>query len=408
MSTKNTREFDVIVLGATGFTGRLVAAYLLKKYGLGKELRWAMAGRNQQKLESVRTELGEEEIPVLVADSLDKEAIEALVKKTKVLCTTVGPYAKFGDFAVAACVEHKTHYCDLTGEVQWIRKMIDTHHEAAKKAGVKITHCCGFDSVPSDMGVYFLQKSAQQKKGEYCKTIKLGLRAMKGGMSGGTYASLSNVMEEARENPAIGKTLVNPYGLNPVGMQEGPDRKDLAAVKYDKDFDSWKSPFIMAAINTKVVRRSHALAGFPYGKDFRYDEFTLNGDGFSGRMKGVGAVIPLAVLSMAKPGSFLKKVLDNRLPKPGEGPSQEERETGFFSFRILGKMDDGSTLHGKVSGDRDPGYGSTSKMLGEAAVCLAKDDLPDTAGVITPSISMGDAFLLRLEENAGLSFQIKD
>lgn len=405
-TTPKGRKYDVIILGASGFTGRLVAEYYLKKYGLGGELSWAIAGRNQEKLASICKELGNEEIPILIANSLDKDAMDALVKKTRVLCTTVGPYAKFGDLAVAACIENKTHYCDLTGEVQWIRKMIDMHHEAAQKQKVKITHCCGFDSVPSDMGVFFLQQKAKEKKGEYCQEVKLGLRAIKGGMSGGTYASLSHVMKEAKENPAIGKTLVNPYGLNPQGALQGPDKRDLAAVKYDRDFDSWKSPFIMAAINTKVVRRSHALNGFPYGKDFRYDEFALNGDGFSGRMKGIGATIPLAVMSLAKPGSFLKKMLDKKLPKPGEGPNKEQRENGFFSFKILGKWADGERIVGKIKGDRDPGYGSTSKMLGEAAVCLAKDNLPDTFGVITPSVSMGNAFLQRLEQHAGLSFEL--
>ncbi|MEM8892359.1 MAG: saccharopine dehydrogenase NADP-binding domain-containing protein [Bacteroidota bacterium] len=402
----STREFEVVILGASGFTGRLVAEYLLKQYGLNKDLKWAIAGRNEAKLEGIRKELGNEEIPIIVADSLDEAAMNALAARTKVLCTTVGPYAKFGDLAVAACVANGTHYCDLTGEVQWIRKMIDTHYEAAKAAKVKITHCCGFDSVPSDMGVYFLQQEAQKKFGAYCSQIKMGLRAISGGMSGGTYASLSNVMEEAQKDPSIGKVLVNPYGLNPAGEMSGPDRRDLRAVKYDDDFKSWKSPFIMAAINTKVVRRSHALADYPYGKDFRYDEFTLTGDGFGGRMKGIGSVIPLAIIGAAKPGSFLKKIVDNRLPKPGEGPNKEQRENGFFNFRIIGKMADGQSIVGKVTGDRDPGYGSTSKMLGEAAVCLAKDQLPDTFGVITPSISMRDAFLKRLTENSGLGFEV--
>ncbi|MEL6255465.1 MAG: saccharopine dehydrogenase NADP-binding domain-containing protein [Bacteroidota bacterium] len=401
-----TREFEVVILGASGFTGRLVAEYLLKQYGLKKDLKWAIAGRNESKLQSIRKELGNEEIPLIVADSLDKEAVYSLTSRTKVLCTTVGPYAKFGDLAVEACVANGTHYCDLSGEVQWIRKMIDTHYEAARAAKVKITNCCGFDSVPSDMGVYFLQQEAKKKFGAYCSHIKMGLKAASGGMSGGTYASLSNVMEEVQKDPSLGKVLGNPYGLNPQGEMNGPDRKDLRAVKYDDDFKSWKSPFIMAAINTKIVRRSHALAGYPFGKDFRYDEFTLTGDGFGGRMKGFGSVIPLAIMGAAKPGSFLKKIVDNRLPKPGEGPNKEQRENGFFNFRIIGKMEDGQTIVGKVTGDRDPGYGSTSKMLGEAAVCLAKDQLPDTYGVITPSISMGDAFLKRLNENSGLGFQL--
>jgi short subunit dehydrogenase-like uncharacterized protein len=408
MIPANSREFDIIILGATGFTGKLLAEYLLNQYGVDQGLTWAMAGRNRQKLEDVRSELGHEGIPILIADNLDKPSIEALAQKTQVICTTVGPYAKYGDLVVEACLEHSTHYCDLCGEVQWIRKMIDIHHEKAKQKGVKIVHCCGFDSVPSDMGVFFMQKETLAQKGAYCVEIKMGLRAMRGGMSGGTYASMSHVMKEAYENPAIGKILVNPYSLNPAGMQEGKDRKDLAGVKYDADFESWKSPFIMAAINTKIVRRSHALAGFPYGRDFRYEEFSLQGKGFSGKWKAYKALFPLAIISFAKPGSLLKKLIDRILPKPGEGPNKEQRENGFFFFRVLGKMKDGSIVHGKVKGDRDPGYGSTSKMLGEAAVCLAKDALPAGGGVITPSGALGESFLQRLQQHAGLSFDWKE
>lgn len=405
MATES-RKFDIIVLGATGFTGMLVAEYLLKTYGTVGELSWAMAGRSKSKLEKVRGELGNAHIPILIADSLNQSDMYTLAGQTRVLCTTVGPYAKYGSVAVAACIRQQTHYCDLSGETHWMRKMIDAHQKEAVNQKVKIVHSCGFDSIPSDMGVFFLQEKALAKTGKYCKEVKTGVKAAKGGFSGGTYASMSNIVEEARRDKSLYKILFDPYSLNPEGMREGPDKGDLRSVVFDKDFRSWKSPFIMSAINTRNVRRSHALKGFPYGKDFRYDEFILTGKGFMGRLKGIGMSLPLAIFSMAKPGSLLKKILDSRLPKPGEGPSKKEREEGFFYFQVLGKMADGTTLMAKIKGDMDPGYGSTSKMLGECAVALAKNDLPDTFGILTPSVAMGEKLLARLEAHAGLSFEM--
>lgn len=397
------QKFDVIIWGATGFTGRLVAEYLLDKYGLDGDLKWAIAGRNKEKLETIREELGNTHIPLWVADSMKMGSLNAMVQQTKVICSTVGPYAKFGSNLVEACVKHGVDYCDLTGEVQWIRRMVDKHHEEAKAKGVKIVHCCGFDSIPSDMGVYYLQKEAKARKSSYCNHIKLRVKVMKGGMSGGTYASLNNVMAEAKEDPSIYKQLSNPYSINPEGERSGPDVGDITKVMYDEDMESYISPFVMAGINTRVVRRSHALAGYPYGKDFRYEEATLVGDGFGKRMT---AKIANGVIGAVMSGGLLKKVADRYLPKPGEGPSKEERENGFYNLLLLGKLADNTTLTAKVKGDRDPGYGSTSKMLGESAVCLAKDSLSDVSGILTPSTAMGDALLKRLEGNAGLSFEI--
>lgn len=399
------QTFDLIIWGASGFTGRLVAEYLLQQYGLDGDLKWAIAGRNKEKLEGIRKELGNEFIPIWIADSMKMGSLNAMVKQTKVICTTVGPYAKYGSNLVEACVEHGVHYCDLTGEVQWIQRMVDKHHEAAKAKGVKIVHCCGFDSIPSDIGVYHLQKEALAKMGNYAKHIKLRVKVMKGGMSGGTYASLNNVMAEAAQDPSIGKLLENPYSINPQGERSGPDEQDITSVIYDDDFKAWISPFVMAGINTRVVRRSHALQKYPYGKDFRYEEATLVGNGFSKKLtaKLVNSVVGKVVSS--GPNSILKKMADRYLPKPGEGPSKEERENGFFNLVLLGKLADGRTITTKVKGDKDPGYGSTSKMLGESAVCLAKDKLPNISGVLTPSTAMGDALLKRLEDNAGLSFE---
>jgi len=398
------KEFDIIVWGASGFTGKLVAEYLFKKYGQANKVKWAIAGRNQSKLEKIRAEVADDSIPIIIADSHDQKSLKEMVQQTKVICTTVGPYAKYGSELVAACVTHKTDYCDLTGEVQWMRKMIDQHHETAKTNGTKIVHTCGFDSIPSDMGVYFVQKEAMARTGEPARQIKMRVRAFKGGLSGGTYASLNNVLVEAREDRSIYATLLNPYGLNPKGEDSGPDKRDLQSVVYDKTAKSWIYPFIMAGINTKVVRRSNALANYSYGKNFRYDEAVLSGDGFKGRLKGISSALPLGLM-MLKPGSFLKKIIDKKLPNPGEGPNKTERESGFYNLKFYATLHNGSLATCKVTGDMDPGYGSTSKMLAESAICLAKDDLPNASGLLTPSVAMGDALLQRLQNNAGLTFE---
>lgn len=402
------REFDVIIWGATGFTGRLVAEYYLQKYGVDKDLRWAMAGRSQGKLESVRKELGDTSVPLVVANSHDKDSLDAMTKRTKVICTTVGPYALYGDALVESCVENGTDYCDLAGETQWIRRMIDQHHEKAQENGARIVHCCGFDSIPSDIGVFFLQEQAKARKGEYVNHVKMRLRSAKGGFSGGTYASMNNVMAEAEQDPAIKKMLFNPYGLNPQGETSGPDKGDLQSVKYDEDVEAFIMPFIMAAINTRVVRRSHALRGYPYGKDFRYDEAMISGTGLTGRLKGYAGLLALAAMMAGKPDSLYKKIVNKFFPEPGEGPSRAEREAGFWNFTVVGTYADGSNIVARVTGDRDPGYGSTSKMLGESAVCLAleKRRTPKVKGVLTPASAMGKVLLERLENNAGLTFSI--
>lgn len=401
-----SREFDIIIWGASGFTGRLVAEYLFKQYGISGNLKWAMAGRNQQKLETVRASIADKSVPIVVADSSDETSIKQMVLRTKVICTTVGPYAIYGSKLVAACVENKAHYCDLAGEVQWMRQMIDKHQQTAQANGVKIVHSCGFDSIPSDMGVYFIQREAKLQKGQRAKKISMRVAAMKGGLSGGTYASLSKVIEQAQQDKSIYKVLTNPYGLNPTDQQEGEDRPDLISVVFDKTSQSYVGPFIMAGINTKVVRRTNALSNYSYGKDFRYDEATLNGKGFKGKIKGILAAIPLIFMT-AKPKSVLKSIANKLLPKPGEGPNEEQRENGFFNLRFYVTLEDGSSAMGKVTGDKDPGYGSTSKMLAESAVCLAVDELPKISGVLTPSVAMGDALLQRLEKSSGLTFSFK-
>jgi len=405
------REFDVIVQGATGFTGTLVAEYLLRQYGADGDLRWALAGRSEEKLRDVREGLGSaaSEVHLIVADSFDKTALQSLCERTRVVLTTVGPYALYGSDLVEACVNSGTHYCDLAGEVQWIRKMVDTHHDRARETGAKIVHCCGFDSVPMDIGVWFLQRAAHEKYGSYCKSISMLVKATKGTASGGTLASMMNLIKESREDRSIARTLIHPYSLNPEGEREGPDERDQQRVIYRDDAKAWTAPFIMAGVNTKVVRRSHALAGYPYGKDFRYDESVMSGRGFSGWLKGtimtlgLGAIVFLASFTPTR--NLLQRFV---LSKPGEGPDRELQQEGFFNLMQIGVLANGTQLHGRITGDQDPGYGSTSKMLSECAVCLAKDELEDFGGVLTPAAAMGAPLIDRLRKNAGLTFDLRD
>ena len=404
-----TREFDVIVWGATGFTGALVAEYLLAKYGVNDGLRWAIAGRSASKLTTLRQELGPkaESLPTIIADSFDEEKLNQMVASTRVVLSTVGPYAKYGSPLVAACVEHGTHYCDLAGEAQWIRQMIDRHHDAAAASGARIVHCCGFDSVPMDLGVWFLQQEAQRRYGGYCTSIAMLVKAVRGGPSGGTIASAMNMIKEARADREIARVLVDPYALNPPDEREGPDGRDQRNARYDEVAGVWTAPFVMAAINTKIVRRSHALQGYPYGRDFRYREAVMTGRGASGWAKANSMTAGLGGFMFAAGFDFSRGLLERFvLPEPGEGPNREQRENGFYDLRQFGKLDDGTIIRGKVTGDRDPGYGSTSKMLSESAVSLAQDDLTSECGVLTPAVAMGDALLSRLQENAGLSFEI--
>lgn len=405
------REFDVVVWGASGFTGALVAEYLFGRYGIDRELRWAIAGRNLGKLEKVRAGLGASPadaatLPILLADSNDPASLAAMAERTRVVCTTVGPYALYGTNLVAACVDSGTHYCDLTGEVHWMRRIIDSYHEAASVAGVRIVHTCGFDSIPSDMGVYWLQREMQRAHNVPCQAIKYRAEAFRGSFSGGTIASMLNMLEQAGHDGTIRAVLRDPYGLNPVPGPRGLDGPERTLPEYDPDFHAWVTPFVMGAINTKVVRRSNALLDFAYGADFRYDEATLIPYGHLG--------FPIAAAVAGGSGLFaaaagvrpLRSLLTRMLPAPGEGPSRDAREAGFFQIALLGKHPEDASKHIRlrVRGERDPGYGSTCRMLGESAVCLARDPLTSRCGVLTPAVAMGDALVDRLETSAAMTF----
>jgi short subunit dehydrogenase-like uncharacterized protein len=402
------REFDVILWGATGFTGRLVAEYLAGRYG--GELRWALAGRNRGKLEAVRDGLGPAAsgLPVLLADGDDLDSLDALAARTRVICTTVGPYALHGSGLVAACVGRGTHYCDLTGEVHWMRRMIDLHHDAARASGARIVHTCGFDSIPSDLGVYCLQREMQRRHGVSCAAVKFRAREFRGGFSGGTVASMLNMLDEAERDPEIVRVLEDPYGLNPAAERRGLDGPERTLPEYDRDFAGWVTPFVMGVINTKVVRRTNALLGYAYGHEFRYDEGTLMPFGAFGFPLAAAMSAGSAAFTAAASVRALRKWLASLLPKPGEGPSAETRASGFYVIELLGRhpTDRQRDLRLRIRGDRDPGYGSTSKMLAESAVCLARDPLATPGGVLTPAAAMGDALLARLTANAGVSFEL--
>ncbi|MBT8090217.1 MAG: saccharopine dehydrogenase NADP-binding domain-containing protein [Gammaproteobacteria bacterium] len=409
--TNSEREFDVIVWGATGFTGTLVAEYLMRQYGTDGDLKWAIAGRSKEKLEKLRQSLGVRpgDLETIVADSFDKDSLANLARRTRVVLTTVGPYALYGSSLVDACVEAGTHYCDLAGEVQWIRKMIDQHQARAQQTGARIVHCCGFDSVPMDIGVWFLQDAAKQRYGAYCKSIALLVKATKGTASGGTIASMMNLIQESRKDRDVARILVHPYSLNPEGERDGPDKRDQQSVLYDKNAQSWTAPFVMAGVNTKVVRRSHALLGYPYGKDFRYREAVMTGDGAAGWVKGATMTAAIGGLVVGASFAPTRKLLQTFiLPDPGEGPSPELQKTGFFNLMQIGELPDGTLIQTRITGDQDPGYGSTSKMLSECAVCLAKDAIAVGGGVWTPASAMGGLLLERLRKNAGLTFEIRD
>ncbi len=410
------RELHVVLWGATGFTGRLVAEHLLQRHGVDGDLRWALGGRNPSKLEALRDELAREggfaadALPLVVGDGDDLASLEALARRTKVVCTTVGPYALYGSKLVAACAREGTDYCDLTGELPWMRRMIDAHETTARESGARIVHTCGFDSIPSDLGTFFVNREMRRRHGVPCAHVKARVKGFSGGASGGTVASMLNMMEEAGRDPEVRRVLADPYALNPEGRRSGPDGRDIVTPVWDEDFEAWTAPFVMAAINTRVVRRSNVLLDDAYGREFRYDEAMLMGGGPLGLLRASALTAGLGGVMLAGGIGPLRGLLGRFLPEPGEGPSKEKREAGYFDIRFFGEnpQDRGKSLRARVTGDRDPGYGSTAKMLGESAACLATDELEAGGGFWTPAAAMGGALLDRLEAHAGLTFTIEE
>jgi len=381
-----SREFDIIVYGATGFTGRLVAEYLVQS----RTPRWAMAGRSLSKLQEVRGEIGAPaDTPLIAANSDDPASLAEMCARGTVIISTVGPYQLYGNALVAACAATGTAYVDLCGEPAWMRHMIDAHQDAAKASGARIVFSCGFDSIPFDLGVLALQNAARRKFGKPAPRVKCRVRKMQGGLSGGTAASLKATLAVAARDPSILGLLVNPFALTP-GFT-GPSQPRGLLPEYDKTIEAWVAPFIMAPINTKNVHRTNFLLAHPYGADFVYDEMMVAGLGDMGRAaaEAIARINPLA---------------SDKGPKPGEGPSKEERDNGYYDILFIGEMPDGGRVEAVVTGDRDPGYGSTSKMIAETALCLVHD-VAGEGGVWTPGALMGEVLIKRLEANAGLSFR---
>jgi short subunit dehydrogenase-like uncharacterized protein len=403
-------SLHVVAFGATSFVGQILCRYLLDQFGVDGELRWAAAGRSQTKLEALRESLGPEArtLPLLVADAADDDALRKLCGSTRVVVSTVGPYALHGEPLVKACAESGTDYCDLTGEVQWIRRMLQRHEAAARRSGARIVHCCGFDSIPSDLGVHFLQREATSRFGAPCTRVKMRVKAMRGSFSGGTVASLMNLVKEAAADPALRKELADPYSLCPAGTAATVRQPEVRGVEFDADFQAWVAPFVMGAINTRIVHRTNALSGHAYGADFTYDEAMLTGRGMKGQLAGAATVAGLGGFMLAGALAPLRSALERFvLPQPGEGPSPAAQRSGFFDLRFVGTAADGRQVRTKVAGDRDPGYGSTSKMLGQAAACLALDIAKGSpsGGFWTPATIFGDRLIGRLRSAAGLTFE---
>jgi len=413
--TQPTHDLDLVVFGATSFVGQILTRYLSEHLSdSGETLRWAIAGRSEAKLRQVRDGLGAawQALPIIVADAADEARLRALCVRTRVVVSTVGPYALYGEPLVRVCAQTGTDYCDLTGETQWIKRMIERYEPAARQSGARIVHCCGFDSVPSDIGVLFLQQHARRQWGVPATQVKMRVKTLKGGASGGTVASVINVVREAAADPALRRELLDPYALCPKDHRFTVRQHAVRSAEFDRDGGTWIAPFVMAAINERVVHRSNALTDNAYGSRFAYDEAVITGTGFKGRIAALTMVAGLGVFIagvLVKPvRSLMARFL---LPKPGEGPSAAAQLAGRFDLRFFGRADDGRTLRVKVTGDRDPGYGSTGKMLGQAALSLALDCSRDGAktgrggGFWTPATMFDERFVERLVRHAGLRFE---
>jgi short subunit dehydrogenase-like uncharacterized protein len=389
-------KFDIIVYGATGFTGQLVAEYLAAHYKGDSNLKWAMAGRSKDKLAAVRDAIGAPvDTPLIVADASDPASVKAMVGQAKSVISTVGPYQLYGSELVAACAASGTDYFDLCGEPVWMRRMIEAHEATVKSTGARIIFSCGFDSLPFELGVFCAQEEARRAFGAPANRVKGRVREMRGTFSGGTAASMRATFAAAANDPSMVALLRSPFALTP-GF-EGPKQPPGNRPVFDQELESWTTPFVMATINTRNVHRSNLLMGFPYGKDFVYDEMMLTGPGETGEAKAK-AIAAATTSEKMSPGG----------PKPGEGPSKEEQENGLYDLLFVAIAPDGRQARAVVKGDRDPGYGSTSKMISECAICLLRDAPDVPAGIWTPGAAMGHRLIKRLVDHAGLTFGVEN
>jgi short subunit dehydrogenase-like uncharacterized protein len=413
LAAVSAREFDLVVWGATGYTGRLVAEYLAGAPS-AQGLRWAIGGRKRENLRRLQDDLAGErkpsdELPIVLADAHDRASLNELTRRSRVICSAVGPYALHGSELVAACVRNRTHYCDITGEIPWIRQSIDQHHETARAAGTRIVHCCGFDSVPSDLGVLMLHE-AMRARGRRLGRVDAFFGESRGYVSGGTVSSLIGVVEAMQREPAVRALMSDPYALDPEPGRPGPDRPEGLGIRYEPRLGSWVAPFVMAVINTRVVRRSNAVAGYPYGRDFRYSEQMSVPAGLKGLAVASAVAAGTAGILTAMRSGRLRRLVERRLPRPGEGPTPDERAGGYFVLRLLGEAAGEGTplrLLGRVEDRRDPGYGMTAVTLGESALCLALDGLDSPGGVLTPAAAMGMRLVERLRRT-GMRWEVTE
>ncbi|MGH8494249.1 MAG: saccharopine dehydrogenase family protein [Moraxellaceae bacterium] len=405
IAEKTPREFDVVLFGASSFVGKYVAQHLQRR-AQETGLRWAIAGRSAAKLAAIKLELGAPELPVVLAEAHDAAALADLAGRTKAIASTVGPYALYGSELVAACAAQGTDYCDLTAEIPWVRRMMNAHGATAAKTGARIVHGCGFDSIPSDLGTWFLQQRAQDAFGAPCSFVKMRLKKASGGFSGGTIASLTDMVTTGAADAEVRQLLLNPYALMDYGSAGSQKDKWLAA--YDRDAREWRAPFIMAPINSRVVQRTNFLLGLPWGVDFVYDEAMLTGSGPLGAVMAGGVTAALGGLVGMMALKPTRAILQKVLPAPGEGPSLKAIENGFFEMHAYGRTASGEKIKAIIRGKRDPGYGATSRMLAEASMSLAldRDESSVGGGFWTPATAMGQKLLDRLEAHAGMSFSV--
>lgn len=409
------RAYAVVLYGATSFVGQITAHYLAEflsanKDKSGSEINWAIAGRDQEKLNELQSKLVSK-VDIIIANSDDAASLDAMTEQTQVIISTVGPYLKYGEPLIKSCVDNGTDYVDLTGEAIFIKDMMDKYQEAAKQSGARIVNSCGFDSIPSDLGVYFTQKQAEAKFDSACDVIQMRVKAAKGGLSGGTIASMATIFEEVGQDKSRRKQVANPYLLNDDKDAPNVRQSNVSKPEYDSEHKRWLAPFVMASINTRIVHRSNQLLGYEYGREFKYDEAMWMKDGLKGKLTSYALSAGLLGFATAMMITPSRELLSKHvLPKSGSGPSKEEQENGYFDIRLFGQTANKDSITTKVTGDKDPGYGSTSRMLSQAALCLAQDISKEEVkgGFWTPASAMGDKLLARLEKHAGLSFDVID
>ena len=405
------KKFDIIIFGATSFVGQIMTKYFAENIKDFSPLSWAIAGRSQEKLDTLRSSLGEvfQNLPMIVCDAFDPIKLHELTKSSKVVASTVGPYALYGEELVKACAQNGTDYCDLCGEAYWIKDMIQKYNNDAARSGARIVNCCGFDSIPSDLGVLVLQEYSKNKFGSYFPRIKLGVEKMKGGASGGTLASMIQAVIAAKSNPALRKEMANPYILCPEFNRDKIKQNRVTSVVFDDDFKMWSAPFIMEAINTRVVMRSHFINEKKYGAGFLYQEQMLMGKGVKGYIRATSLLMGLGIFALSVFITPTRKILQKFiLPKPGQGPSLEAQRDGYFDINLIGISESTGKLCLKVTGDTDPGYGCTAKMLAHSALSLAFDapQKNSDGGFLTPSSALGTALVVRLKKYAGMTFKL--